>query len=730
MATAQGAPKPTGLPAREHENNTAGAHRDRRSFGALGSPAIMVLFLGSALITAAMGILAFLWRGSMLAASLAEPGHTWRAIASAGWAPRTVTICTAAIRIAITAQAALVAPMVASLLLERFTVPLHSAPFLSIVRAVGIQPAQLLYAQGTEVVQSSAFLCFPALVVAGLIAMASHFTSTILLSDFDTVAMVGNPNTSVLAFSLPTDASGLYDNIWAVAPMAYPRFAEHKEPPSRGESFEDTGFNIRALLPFQESGRRTSLRKYAGPASVFDARVLCVRPTLEIFNLTARGELFMTGRVIFDGDYPPALRVPDRTLPMDFVCALSGFDYQTRTPWDTSVCRLRHITNQYGNADQPSTGYPYLVSPLPGGTRLQLVLNMTKPELGWGVMTGYNETFDTSIVHTGPVAIANDGPWASATFGDAVGAKISVTACFSGMDGFEYQIVATSDNGGEEPELAWTGGLQVYPTDWSVEHSEPNGTDAPSFRTEELRRQLGATDADLTPAERGILSLDYSSINWNRRFPGNEGNNYHVLFGRFDLPTFDITQGSNTSRQVPKSMPTSLMVYQASLLIPHSQWTHRAHVALFVDALISTGGSAATALQAWHTTLFQLQYMDEISRFSVGSEATYELSTAAFVPARWAGFIGVCVIVVLHLLVTACVTVWYLLFTRHTMLGNSWQAIAQVASDATMSLVWQATGMRDGDVKAKIGDDRAVPGRGYSIVQSRISGRRELSHVS
>ncbi|KAL2132257.1 hypothetical protein VTI74DRAFT_4052 [Chaetomium olivicolor] len=663
-----------------------------------------------------MGILAFFWRGSMLAARQADAGVVWRAIAFAGWAPRTTTICAAALRITITAQAALVASMVASLLLERCAVPLHSAPFLSIIRAVGVQPVALLCAQGREVAQSSALLCLPILCLAGLVTMAVQ--------------------SSMLAFTIPPEASGLYGDIFKVSPKAYPRFAEYREPPVMGDAFDDAGFTFRALLPFEDSGKRTSLRRYEGPASVFDARVICVSPALEIYNLTAYLELFIAGRITFDRDYFPGLRVPDKTLPMDFLCALPGFDYNTQTPWNTSVCTLGFITTEHGNSDKPATGYPYLVSPLPGGTRLQLVFNVTAPRRSWRAMTGYNETFFTSIVHAGPATVGREGPWSTATFADAEGARI---ACFTGRHGYEYQIAAASDrNGPAEPEITWTGGMQVYPSDWTATAATaPAGQatipDMPSYETAGLRRQLGALQgAHLSPLERGILELDYASINWSRRFPGNDGGNNQVLYGMFDFAVLDATQPSspgsinNTSPPVLQSMPTSLMAYNAQT--SNGLRTHWAHVAVFVDSLVATS-SPAIALQAWFTTLFQLQYMDEISRFSVESMATYVFSATALVPGWWAGFVGVAVMVMLHLLLTGYVTAWYLLCTRHTILGNGWQAVAQVASDATLPLLWHATGVGDRDVKEKIRDTGAS-GRKYRIVQSWAEGRRELSPVS
>ncbi|KAK4444025.1 hypothetical protein QBC34DRAFT_476004 [Podospora aff. communis PSN243] len=601
---------------------TRPARHGRRAFletQALSAPAIVVLVLGTALVAGAVAVLAFLWRGSMLATNLDEPGQVWRDIVLSGWAPRAVTICAAALRVAITAQAALVASMVAALLLEKYGVPLYSAPFLSMTRAVSIQPVQLLYAQGPALVRASNSFALPVLLVIGLIAMATTFTSTILLSDFDTVTMLAGPNTSTLAFSLVTMASGIYKNIWSVAPTAYPRFAEYSEPPASGEAFVDTGVTMRALLPFQDRDQRTALRQYSGPASVFDARAICVRPTLRVFNVTAYEELFMTGAVRFDGQYPPGLRVPEPNLELAFSCALAGYDYNTLTPWDTSICKLLYITNQFGNADQPLEGWPYLVSPLPGGTRLDLILNMTRPRLGWRIMTQYNATLDTKISDTGVPSITPDGPWAKATFADAEGAEIAITACFTGLEGYEYQVNASSSANGPEPVLAWAGENEFFPSNWDPDAPSSNTTAIsetpfvpPSYATLPIRAQLGAALTPLSPLSRGILSLS-PNITWAHRFPGNAGGNYRVLFGRFPFPTFAMTQNSNSSQRQLKTRDSLLMVYKQAL--GSDELPHHAHVALFLDTLIATK-NPALALQAWYTSLYQLQYMDAVSRFS------------------------------------------------------------------------------------------------------------------
>jgi hypothetical protein len=714
--------------------------RRSRSWKALGYTAALVLILGTVFIAAAMAILAFLWRGSVVAARQEDAGSVWRAIAFAGWAPRTATICSAALRIAIAAQAAVVVSMVASLLLERSAVPLHSAPFLSIIRAVGVQPATLLLAQGKEVAQSSALRCLPVLCLAALVTMASHFISTILLSDFNTVSFPGSVQSSMVAFSMFTEAGGIYNEITRTAPRAYPRFAEYHEPPEVGDGFDDTGPTYRALMPFQEGGMRTTLRQYEGPASVYDARIICVSPALEIYNLTNYLEMYVTGRVTFDRDYLPGLRVPDKSLPKEFSCAVPGFDYDTRTPWSTSVCFLGWITTDMGGSAH--IGYPYLISPLLGGTRLQLVFNVTAPRHGWRTMTGYNETFSTSIVHAGPATVVREGAWAKAKFADAEGAEIAISACFSGFEGYEYHIAAASDRDGpEEPYIDWMGGMEVYPGDWAPattgETTDPSyKLPPPSFNTTNLRRQLAThQETYVSPTERGILELNYSSMNWSRRFPGNDVNNdrgtYKALFGKFTFPDFPVTQppsvGAPNAPPVPRrTQYTSLMTYGVSFF--NNMRTHWAHVAVFVDSLAATGGSPARALQAWYTTLMQLQYTDGLSRFSAGAEASYVLSAAALVPARWAGFLGVAAIAAAHVLLTGYVVVWYLVVTRHTMLGNGWQAVAQVASNATLPLMWQATGVADRDVKERI-RDAGGGGRRYMIAQSWASGRRELVGV-
>lgn len=151
------------------------------------------------------------------------------------------------------------------------------------------------------------------------------------------------------------------------------------------------------------------------------------------------------------------------------------------------------------------------------------------------------------------------------------------------------------------------------------------------------------------------------------------------------------------------------------------------HISLFLDVL-STTQSPARALQAWLTTLNQMKYYNSVSRFSAKSEATYMFSTAVLVPSRWLGFIAVVAMTAVHVLLTLCIVVWYLLGTDHTMLGNSWQAVAQVVSDKTLPLLKKATNTKDTEVEELIQRGQGTRQK-YSIIKSKTTGRLELVAV-
>lgn len=150
---------------------------------------------------------------------------------------------------------------------------------------------------------------------------------------------------------------------------------------------------------------------------------------------------------------------------------------------------------------------------------------------------------------------------------------------------------------------------------------------------------------------------------------------------------------------------------------------------LFHDALAGTGGSPAHALQSWLTTLTRQRYYDSLGRFSAGAEARYVNSVPVFVPRQWGGFLGVMAMLVCHALAVVGVTAWYVCVTRYSMMGNSWQVVAQVVSEEKLPLIQRASGLKDSEVKAIIRRERNTAGR-YMIARSRKTRRSELVVMS
>ncbi len=95
------------------------------------------------------------------------------------------------------------------------------------------------------------------------------------------------------------------------------------------------------------------------------------------------------------------------------------------------------------------------------------------------------------------------------------------------------------------------------------------------------------------------------------------------------------------------------------------------------------------------------------------------------------GFFGVIAMLVCHLVVAVWVTVWFVKATRHTMLGNSWQAVVQIVSDATLPLLQRASDLNDSEVRGIIREEMGEAGR-YRIARLRKTdrgSRRELVAV-
>lgn len=124
----------------------------RQNLGdSIGWARLLILALGTTFIFAATAVLILLWKGASIAVGHGDPGSIWLSIINNGWAPITVTVCSAAIRTAVSLQAGVVMSMIASVLLEKKSTEFQDVAFLSIVRAVSVQPITILVTGGRGV---------------------------------------------------------------------------------------------------------------------------------------------------------------------------------------------------------------------------------------------------------------------------------------------------------------------------------------------------------------------------------------------------------------------------------------------------------------------------------------------------------------------------------------------------------------------------------------------------
>jgi len=305
--------------------------------------------------------------------------------------------------------------------------------------------------------------------------------------------------------------------------------------------------------------------------------------------------------------------------------------------------------------------------------------------------------------------------------------------------GAPFNVTARSSSDGGEPAPGWSGSL--------LPQGPRESANQFTYNTSDIRRQLNAVDSgSATPLgvlDRRIMALDTAATNWTYDpadvFMGRYLNPVFLLRSQMLFPSFSIqTPASprcldNPSSDVEaaqescenESTNPSAIINGFLGVSDDGALAHPIQRALFYDTLIETG-SPARALQAWVTSMTRQRYYDALPRFTLGGEAKYSRSTLVFIPSRWDGFAGVVGMVLCHAVATVWMTVWFVRAAKHTMLGNSWQAVAQVISEATAPLLNRASELKDEQVKKVIHQDGTWMRKRYGISRDGKTGRTEL----
>jgi len=660
-----------------------------------GTESLVTIVVGWLAIILGLSVLLIVWAAD-------ERNETWKAIVYDNYGPQTVTVSSAAIRTAIGVQSGILTAAIASLILEHCDIPLSQVALLSIVRASTVAPHNVAW----SILTTRRYGRAKPLIVAGVllavaVTIVSQFISTILLSDFATVAVKGYPYTDNVLYSANFTVPGA--NHWLTRPPSYPRFAERQEIALQGPQLLDTGTTLRAFLPIRDASDRTALRAYNGPTPILDARVLCVKPRIQLNSaepvLNSDDLLSLSG--VYDAisinatthveDVKGALDIqksPAQDLgTMKFSCLApttaafaSNLNY---TQWQISICRRNdHSESAYA----PALRSPLQSDPTHNVTDVYLLVNTTSRRSDWVGKVGTKRNFSAAT-------FTDNGPWTTAELADGAIA-LSFSLCFTRPYASNFLVSLSGDKNGSEPilELAGYG----------------------NFRTESIRKQLQATGESLSQADRGLFTLK-SPSEWtklgNITRPDTKKEVYASQVGDF-VPNFNGLSALMVSESIGSSKSDSVV--------------HPTHVALFQDILRTTQ-NPALALQALLTVLFSVRYYESFYAFAMAAPGTFTYSTLATAPVRWTGFIIVLIILILHLVLQVVIITLFLARTEHSDIGDSWKAIAQVVSEDTLPAITEAANPPEKHTKAWMDLTHDASGVRFRLVKSEIHARSEIT---
>lgn len=630
---------------------------------------LTTLILGSLAILAAVGFLTFLWMASMDAIRGRPTPRLWNMIVEPAWTARAVTLSSVLLRSAISLQAGLVAAMMAALVLETGGIRLSKLPQMSLLRAVHTGPQNVAWLTMGNLTSLAPRPHILLIFVILATTIASQFSSTLLLLDFTNQnVLLGltaiNVTYGMNAFG-PNSASsaGTGNNFWRASPQRYPRFAEYSESSFTGEDMQDTGATFRALLPFQSDQDRKSLRNYSGPATVLNSRVVCVRPllqlwTTQVINIVGDMQIIL-GVADTPQDYSMLSRQPWSwdDEPGSFNCTMEMAPAKAGN-WELGLCGVRSIAWFKREILDGFSG---------ASTATVLLLNKSGSHEEW--FPGYPEHNITLLSDWEPSASGVWSTWSSPNSS----AALSVTMCFVGAGQDDYQISAGSDATFEEPVLKWD------------DHS---GT----FITDDIRRLYGVLPGVSTD-ERGVLSM-HRTANWtsvDSSLRSGVETSQFVWYATYD--GFH-THNGYISTPDPGAILSPLNRSDGAAI-------HRVHCAIFQDVIQGTG-NAAYAVQTLYTILLQMAYYDFLPQFDVSSAVVYSLSTVVNIPSQWVGFIFVATLVCAHFLIVLATLLLFWWKTEHSLVGNSWQAVAQVMTECTLPVLESSWDRTDREIEKSL----------------------------
>ncbi|KAK3168778.1 hypothetical protein OEA41_005226 [Lepraria neglecta] len=335
----------------------AARHGKPTLMNSLGYYIIATTLGGTIVIGAALVFLCFLHVGNC-------NNSTWRSIMTAGWAARSITLASLAIRFVVTAQAAGAISMLAALALSRFEVPLARSAAMSMMRFEITGPHNLARIYTLRLLRGKNIAIGLAALCLTCTTLLLQFASTVLLSNLKLRTITGAGQTAMMPYGIKNGDNGNDEteplensaHYWSTRPAGYPAFAEYTEPTPTVE--DGVYMSIRALLPIYPEANRDRLKNYQGHGNLVDTRIVCMRPVIEDLELTP----------------PPRAGLDDffnedsfGSVAFNCSSAIQGFDNTSRATtdeWPVVLCLLHTyggIVSDMDGYDKLNTGVGYLV---------------------------------------------------------------------------------------------------------------------------------------------------------------------------------------------------------------------------------------------------------------------------------------------------------------------------------------------------------------------------------
>jgi hypothetical protein len=443
-------------------------------------------------------------------------------------------------------------------------------------------------------------------------------------------------------------------------------FAEYAEGMVKNGSsgISDTGVTIRAFLPIDGQGNRSSIHVYNGPTVAIDSHVVCVRPNITNLGTRLGTNSFRTGSLppVLHGNMSVPLDLlqeasasrlwPLREPTKEFNCSIAngigpyGKDVKYHpSDWDLSICQFYqrgyYLGNAWSTIDEPpvSAELEYFTSPA------YLLVNFSSrvgfkyldPPISAVDFSMIQDIFNDSIPG---LVRQNRGDWIDVYRTNnnftAADATLSFSLCYPSFATRYINVSASSTVPLLQPRYSYD-------------------SESGRVRFDEVRKQM-LSSPHTTIEQRGILSLQSQVWSEDTQKGDDQEPPY---FGYEDIEYARVTP-------VEGAATINLLQYYEPV-------TARADISIggLLLEVLREGGTTAEAVQSMLTALLASRYQDYV--FLNSGNMTYS-ARSDFVAVQVPGgqgrpaflaagptrsYILVMAAIVVHSLVMISVNVWF-----------------------------------------------------------------------